>query len=66
MRLLRTISTRIEHLTVCHAGRVMVVAEIDSPKRWAFDLTVGAQVGLTDTASGYVLLGSTMKADTAP
>ena len=44
------------HLTVFHAGRVMVVAEVDSPERWAFGLKVGAQVGLTDTASGYVLL----------
>src|SRR5947207_5971432 len=44
------------HVTVFHAGRVMVVAEIDSPERWAFGLKVGAQVGLTDTASGYVLL----------
>jgi DNA-binding IclR family transcriptional regulator len=44
------------HLTAFHAGRVMVVAEIDSPERWAFGLKIGAQVGLTDTASGYVLL----------
>jgi DNA-binding IclR family transcriptional regulator len=44
------------HLTVFHAGRVLVVAEIDSPERWAFGLKVGAQVGLTDTGSGYVLL----------
>src|SRR5437773_435983 len=44
------------HLTVFHAGRVLVVAEVDSPERWAFGLKVGAQVGLTDTASGYVLL----------
>src|SRR5437016_12827335 len=44
------------HLAVFHAGRVLVVAEIDSPERWAFGLKVGAQVGLTDTASGYVLL----------
>jgi DNA-binding IclR family transcriptional regulator len=44
------------HLTVYHAGRVMVVAEVDSPERWAFGLKVGAQVGLTDTASGYLLL----------
>lgn len=40
------------HLTIYHAGRVMVVAEVDSPERWAFGLKVGAQVGLTDTASG--------------
>jgi DNA-binding IclR family transcriptional regulator len=44
------------HVTVFHAGRVMVVAEVDSPERWAFGLKVGALVGLTDTASGYVLL----------
>jgi len=44
------------HLTVFHAGRVMVVAEVDSPERYAFGMKVGAQVGLTDTASGYVLL----------
>jgi DNA-binding IclR family transcriptional regulator len=44
------------HMTVFHAGRVMVVAQVDSPERWAFGLKVGAQVGLTDTASGYVLL----------
>jgi DNA-binding IclR family transcriptional regulator len=45
------------HLTVFHAGRAMVVAQVDSPERWAFGLKVGALVGLTDTASGYVLLG---------
>ncbi len=44
------------HVTVFHAGRVMVIAEVDSPERWAFGLKVGALVGLTDTASGYVLL----------
>jgi DNA-binding IclR family transcriptional regulator len=44
------------HLTVFHAGRAMVVAQVDSPERWAFGLKVGALVGLTDTASGYVLL----------
>ena len=44
------------HVAVFYAGRVLVVAEIDSPERWAFGLKVGAQVGLTDTASGCVLL----------
>jgi DNA-binding IclR family transcriptional regulator len=56
MRELVSRSLQSCHLTVFHAGRVMVVAEIDSPERWAFGLKVGAQVGLTDTASGYVLL----------
>jgi DNA-binding IclR family transcriptional regulator len=44
------------HVTVFHAGRVMVVGEVDSPERYAFGMKVGALVGLTDTASGYVLL----------
>jgi len=44
------------HLTVFHDGRVMVVGEVDSPERYAFGMKVGALVGLTDTASGYVLL----------
>src|SRR5438552_5178295 len=44
------------HITVLHAGRVMVVGEVDSPERYAFGMKVGALVGLTDTASGYVLL----------
>jgi DNA-binding IclR family transcriptional regulator len=44
------------HLTVFYAGRVMVVGEVDSPDRYAFGMKVGALVGLTDTASGYILL----------
>ena len=44
------------HITVFYAGRVMVVGEVDSPDRYAFGMKVGALVGLTDTASGYVLL----------
>jgi DNA-binding IclR family transcriptional regulator len=33
------------HLTVFHAGRVMVVGEVDSPERYAFGMKVGALVG---------------------
>ena len=53
------------HLTVFHAGRVMVVAQVDSPERWAFGLKVGALVGLTDTASGHVLLAFQDEAERA-
>ena len=56
MRELAQQSLQSCHLAVFYAGRVLVVGEIDSPERWAFGLKVGAQVGLTDTASGYVLL----------
>ncbi len=44
------------HLTIYEAGRVIVVAQVNSPERWAFGLKVGALVSLTDTASGHVLL----------
>lgn len=44
------------HLTLYSAGRLIVVAQADSQERWAFGLKVGAVMGLTDTASGYVQL----------
>ncbi|MDY7578778.1 IclR family transcriptional regulator [Herbaspirillum sp. RTI4] len=44
------------HLTLYSGGRLIVVAQVDSPERWAFGLKVGALVGLVDTASGYILL----------
>lgn len=44
------------HLTVVQDGRVVVIAQIDSPDRWSFGLKVGALIGLRDTASGHVLL----------
>lgn len=56
MRELATRAVQSSHLTVYEAGRVIVVAQVDSPERWAFGLKVGALVSLTDTASGYVLL----------
>jgi DNA-binding IclR family transcriptional regulator len=56
MRDLVQLSLQSCHLAVFYAGRVLVIGEIDSPERWAFGLKVGAQVGLADTASGYVLL----------
>jgi len=56
MRELANRSMQSTHLTVYEAGRVIVVAQVDSPERWAFGLKVGALVSLTDTASGHVLL----------
>jgi len=44
------------HLAVHQQGRVVVVAQVDSPGRWSFGLKIGALMGLTDTASGHVLL----------
>jgi len=44
------------HLAVYRDGRVVVIAQADSPERWSFGLKVGVMMGLTDTSSGHVLL----------
>ena len=44
------------HLTIYESGRLVIVASVDSPERWVFGLKVGVLVGLTDTASGLVML----------
>lgn len=44
------------HLAIYQGGRVVIIAQIDSPERWSFGLKVGVMLGLTDTSSGHVLL----------
>lgn len=44
------------HLAIYQGGRVVVIAQVDSPERWSFGLKVGVVMGLTDTSSGHVLL----------
>lgn len=44
------------HLSVYHAGRMMVVAQVEGPERWSFGLKVGSPMELTDTASGMAAL----------
>lgn len=44
------------HMCVYQAGRVLIVVMVESPERWGFSLKVGTSIGLTDTASGLVLL----------
>jgi DNA-binding IclR family transcriptional regulator len=44
------------HLSVYQAGRVLIVAGVESPERWGFSLNVGTLIGMTDTASGQVLM----------
>jgi len=66
MPLMRKLVSRARqscHLTVLQDGRVVVIAQIDSPDRWSFGLKVGALVGLRDTASGHVLLAYRDAAD---
>jgi DNA-binding IclR family transcriptional regulator len=57
--LLRELANRSRqscHLAVCQDGRMVVVAQVESPERWSFGLKVGVLMGLTDTSSGHVLL----------
>lgn len=56
LRELANISRQSCHLSIYHSGRVVVIAQVDSPERWSFGLKVGAVMGLTDTSSGHVLL----------
>lgn len=44
------------HLSIYQNGRVVIIAQVDSPERWSFGLKVGVVMGLTDTSSGHVLL----------
>ena len=44
------------HLTIYQNGRVVVIAQVDSPERWSFGLKIGVLMGLSDTSSGHVLL----------
>jgi DNA-binding IclR family transcriptional regulator len=57
--LLRELANRARqscHLAMCQGGRVVVIAQVESPERWSFGLKVGVVMGLTDTSSGHVLL----------
>jgi DNA-binding IclR family transcriptional regulator len=57
--LLRELANRARqscHLTMYQGGRVVVIAQVESPERWSFGLKVGVVMGLTDTSSGHVLL----------
>ena len=57
--LLRELANRARqscHLTMYQNGRVVVIAQVESPERWSFGLKVGVVMGLTDTSSGHVLL----------
>jgi len=57
--LLRELANRSRqscHLAMYQGGRVVVIAQVESPERWSFGLKVGVVMGLTDTSSGHVLL----------
>ncbi len=44
------------HVWVYQGGRVLIIVAVESPERWSFSLKVSTPIGLTDTASGLVLL----------
>ncbi|MBS0343511.1 MAG: IclR family transcriptional regulator [Proteobacteria bacterium] len=66
--LLRELANRSRqscHLAMYQGGRVVVIAQIESPERWSFGLKVGVSIGLTDTSSGHVLLAFRDEVDRA-
>ncbi len=66
--LLRELAQRARqscHLAMYQGGRVVVVAQVDSPERWSFGMKVGVVMGLTDTSSGHVLLAFRDEAERA-
>jgi len=57
--LMRELANRAKqscHLCTHFDGRIIVAAQVDSPGLWSFGLKLGAVMGLTETASGHVLL----------
>lgn len=44
------------HLSIYRQGRLVIIAQVDSPGRWSLSLKLGTQMGLGDTSSGQVLL----------
>ena len=44
------------HLAVFDRGRVVVIAQVDSPDYWGISIRIGATIGLFNTGSGHVLL----------
>jgi DNA-binding IclR family transcriptional regulator len=56
MRELVDRSSQSCYLTIYNEGRVLIIADVDNPERWSFSMKVGGVLGLTNTASGQVLL----------
>ena len=44
------------HVAIHSAGEMLVIAQVDSPRRMGFAVHVGARVGLTSSASGRVFV----------
>ncbi len=56
LRRLARVAEQSFHLAVYERGRVVVIAQADSPGYWGLAIRVGAQVDLLNTGSGHVLL----------
>ncbi|MDA0575142.1 IclR family transcriptional regulator [Burkholderia gladioli] len=44
------------HLSVHDRGGLLVIAQVDDPGAWGITVRLGSRVGLTDTASGQLML----------
>lgn len=65
MRAFAQASLQACHLAVFDRGRVVVIAQVDSPGYWGLSIRVGATVGLFNTGSGHVLLAFRSEAERA-
>ena len=64
--LMTTITRKLDqscHLAVYHDGRILVVAQVDSPGGLGFSVRMGAQLDLTLASSGLVILAFASKDD---
>ena len=44
------------HLSIYQGGKAIVIAQVESPERWSFNVKVGAMLELVEAASGLVML----------
>ena len=44
------------HLSVYQGGKAVIIAQVESPERWSFNMKIGAMVELIESASGLTLL----------
>ncbi|KZY45402.1 hypothetical protein A3731_10140 [Roseovarius sp. HI0049] len=44
------------HLSVYQGGKAVIIAQVESPERWSFNMKIGAMLELVESASGLTLL----------
>jgi DNA-binding IclR family transcriptional regulator len=65
MRSFARIAQQACHLAIYDRGKVVVIAQVDSPGYWGFSIRTGSHIGLYNTGSGHVLLAFASTRDRA-